>query len=193
MSQLSTSDSRNVIDKYKGVPNAQIVEDLDKSRIPLQIAIENLEHDFNMGTVVRNANAFNVSHVHIIGKKHYNRRGAMCTDKYLHIHHWESSENFIKTGEATALYNEVIKFWRDSGLTIYAIENTKDSKPLGSIGFDKKAVFIFGSENNGISKELLNAADEIVAIEQFGSTRSINVGVASGITMYEYVRQNVLN
>ncbi|MCL2869860.1 rRNA methyltransferase [Candidatus Saccharibacteria bacterium] len=180
MNQSFTSDSRNVVDKYKGLPNEAIVADLDKTRIPLQIAVENIEHDFNAGTIVRNSNAFNAAAVHIIGRKHYNRRGAMCTDKYLHINYWETVSAFQD-------------FVRKAGVRVVAIENNVPGvKPLKLYNFKHQTLLVFGSENSGISSELLALADDIVSIEQLGSTRSVNVGVASGIAMYEYVRQCVL-
>ncbi|MBR6965101.1 TrmH family RNA methyltransferase [Candidatus Saccharibacteria bacterium] len=171
-------DTRNLIDEYKGLSNEQVFEALSKKRNSLEVAIENVEHDFNIGTVVRNANSFNVSKVHIIGKKKYNRRGAMCTDKYLEILHWGSLEEFLKSQE---------------GRELVAIENnTPRALPLGDKKFTDKTTLVFGSENNGISPELLEKAADVRYIESFGSTRSVNVGVASGIAMYEWVRQLVI-
>ncbi|MDO4759857.1 MAG: TrmH family RNA methyltransferase, partial [Candidatus Saccharibacteria bacterium] len=139
---------------------------------------ENVEHDFNIGTVVRNANSFNVAKVHIIGRKKYNRRGAMCTDKYLEILHWDTIDEFLANQE---------------GRELVAIENnTPRALPLGEKKFKENTTLIFGSENNGISAELLEKAADVRYIESFGSTRSVNVGVASGIAMYEWVRQLVL-
>jgi tRNA G18 (ribose-2'-O)-methylase SpoU len=169
------NDTRNVIDQYKGWENEAIVADLDKSRLDLEVAIENLVHDFNMGTVVRNANAFNVRAVHIIGKKHYNRRGAMATDKYLHIFHHADLDEFVK--------NVKTRGYRITGVE----NNVPDAKPLHEVQLVKKTVLVFGSESEGLSPEMLKVADEIVKIEQFGSTRSVNVGVASGIMMYQYL------
>ncbi|MDR2336614.1 MAG: rRNA methyltransferase [Candidatus Nomurabacteria bacterium] len=170
-------DLRNVVDEYKGWSNEAIVADLDESRVDLEVAIENLAHDFNMGTVVRNANAFNVRAVHVIGKKHYNRRGAMATDKYLHIFHHASLDEFVK--------NIKTRGWKIIGIE----NNTPNAKPLNSFQFVKNTVLVFGSESTGLSPEMLAATDDIVKIEQFGSTRSVNVGVASGITMYQYLKQ----
>lgn len=168
-------DSRNLIDEYKGLSNEEVFAALDKKRSPLEVAIENVEHDFNIGTVVRNANSFNVSKVHIIGKKKYNRRGAMCTDKYLEIIHHANIEDFLATQE---------------GREIVAIENnTPRAKELHLKEFTKNTTLIFGSENNGITPELLEKAHDVRYIESFGSTRSVNVGVAAGIAMYEYTRQ----
>ncbi len=171
------NDTRNLIDKYKGLPNEEIVADLDKSRVPLEIAIENLAHDFNIGTIVRNANAFNVARVHIIGKRKYNRRGAMVTDKYLHIDHFATVEEFVADARAR-------------GCVLVAIDNNRpESKPLQGAEIREKSILIFGSESDGISQELLDQADQAFYIEQLGSTRSINVGCASAVAMYEAVRR----
>ena len=171
-------DTRNLIDEYKGLTNEQVFSKLSKNRAPLEIAIENVEHDFNIGSIVRTANSFNVAKVHIIGKKKYNRRGAMCTDKYLEIVHHSTIDGFLKTQEDRELV---------------AIENnTPRAKALHDKKFDKNTTLIFGSENNGISDELLEASTDVRFIESFGSTRSVNVGVAAGIAMYEYARQIIL-
>lgn len=174
-SDKAIDDPRNLIDEYKNLANEQIFDALEKKRTPLEIAIENVEHDFNIGSIVRTANSFNVKTVHIIGKKKYNRRGAMCTDKYLKIIHHPSIEDFLKTQENRELV---------------AIENnTPRAKPLHEKRFNKDTTLIMGSENNGISEELLSHSADVRYIESFGSTRSVNVGAASAIAMYEYTRQ----
>lgn len=171
-------DTRNLVDEYKGLANEQVFDALNKKRTPLEIAIENVEHDFNIGSIVRTANSFNVQKVHIIGKKKYNRRGAMCTDKYLEIVHHQTVEDFLQT---------------QTGRELIAIENNVErAEPLSKKHFAKETTLIFGSENSGITKELLSKAHDVRFIESFGSTRSVNVGVAAGIAMYEYVRQNIL-
>ena len=169
-------DTRNLIDKYKGLDNEVIIADLDKSRSPLELAIENLAHDFNIGTIIRNANAWNVSKVHIIGKKKYNRRGAMVTDRYLHILHHPTPADFLSTQQ---------------GRILIAIENNVcQAKPLSAAKFPLQTTLIFGSESDGISVELLKSAHHTYFIEQLGSTRSINVGCASAIAIYEYFRRH---
>lgn len=171
-------DTRNLIDEFKGLANEQVFNTLEESRTSLEIAIENVEHDFNIGTIVRSANSFNVKKVHIVGRKKYNRRGAMCTDKYLRILHHATLEDFLKTQE---------------GRELIAIENNvPKAQPLHEKTFVQNATLIFGSENSGLTPELLEKAHDIRYIESFGSTRSVNVGVAAGIAMYEWARQNVL-
>lgn len=172
-------DTRNLIDEYKGLENEQVFDALSKKRTGLEIAIENVEHDFNIGSIVRTANSFNVSKVHIIGKKKYNRRGAMCTDKYLEIVHHPTLDDFLKT---------------QNNKELVAIENnTPRAKELHDKIFVKNTTLIFGSENSGISKDLLEKAADVRYIESFGSTRSVNVGAAAAIAMYEWTRQNVLD
>ncbi|MBR5389404.1 TrmH family RNA methyltransferase [Candidatus Saccharibacteria bacterium] len=170
-------DTRNLVDEYKGMTNEQVFDALSKKRNELEVAIENVSHDFNIGTIVRNANSFNASKVHIIGKKKYNRRGAMCTDKYLEIYHWINWEDFVQDQ-------------RKRGREMVAIENnTPRAKGLFDKKFISKTTLIFGSESDGITPELLEAVDDVRLIESFGSTRSVNVGVAGGIAMYEWARQ----
>ena len=168
-------DTRNLVDEYKGLSNEQVFAALAKKRTPLEIAIENVEHDFNIGTIVLSANSFNVTKVHIIGKKKYNRRGAMCTDKYLEIIHHATIADFLRTQQDREL--------------IAIEDNTPRATELHLKKFSQNTTLIFGSENSGITKELLEHAADVRYIESFGSTRSVNVGVAAGIAMYEYTRQ----
>lgn len=171
------NDTRNVIDKYKGLSVAEIKDDLDRSRHDFHVAIENFQHDFNIGTIARNANAFNAAGIHIIGRRHWNRRGAMKTEAYMNIFHHETVMEFIDWA-------------KQNNLKLIAIDNQKGSKKLNEVELEKGSILVFGNESDGLSKEMVEACKEMVAIEQFGSTRSVNVGVASGILMYEFVRQN---
>lgn len=173
------NDTRNVIDKYKGLTVAEIKDDLDRSRHDFHVAIENFQHDFNIGTIARNANAFNAAGIHIIGRRHWNRRGAMKTEAYMNIFHHETVAEFIGWAKR-------------NNLKLIAVDNQKGSKKLNEIELEKGSILVFGNESDGLSKEMVEACKEMVAIEQFGSTRSVNVGVASGILMYEFVRQNYL-
>jgi tRNA G18 (ribose-2'-O)-methylase SpoU len=171
---LLDGDRRNVEDKYRYWTVDAIKADLDKSRVDLHIAIENWQHDLNIGTIVRNANAFNVAAVHIIGKRHWNRRGAMVTDRYLNIFQHQTIDDFLETVKDRH---------------IIAVDNLSSAEPLSSIKLPKKAVLVFGGEGPGLSEEMQKAAEKMVMIEQLGSTRSVNVGVAAGIVMYEWMQQ----
>jgi tRNA G18 (ribose-2'-O)-methylase SpoU len=173
-------DTRNLKDHLKGLENEVVKAELDKNRSKLEVAIENVEHDFNAGTIVRSANNFNVQKLHIIGRKKYNRRGAMCTDKYLHVEYWPDIDSFIKDQKSR-------------NREIVAIENNTKCKPLAEKVFKPETTLVFGSEGSGISEELLSKVDEVREIESTGSTRSINVGVAAGIAMYEWFRQNQIS
>lgn len=176
------TDTRNLQDQYKGLSNEQVFAELEQGRNNLEVAIENVTHDFNAGTIVRSANNFNAAKVHIIGKKKYNRRGAMCTDKYLEIVYWPSLEEFIDDQKAR-------------GRRVVAIENhTERAEPLSQANFvgEQGVTLLFGGESDGLSEGALAEADEVREIESFGSTRSVNVGVAAGIAMYEWARQCVL-
>ena len=175
---LHSGDSRNVLDQYRYWTVAAIKADLDKSRVNLHVAIENWQHDLNIGTIVRNANAFNVFAVHIIGKRHWNRRGAMVTDRYLDIFQHATVEEFVKAVKDRH---------------IIAVDNLPGSVSLSQTKLPKKAVLVFGGEGPGLSDEMVAASEMMVAIEQFGSTRSVNVGVASGIAMYAWVQQHALS
>lgn len=172
------NDTRNVIDKYKGQPVETIRSDLDTSRHAVEIAIENLERDFNMGTIVRSANAFNVRTIHIVGRRQWNKRGAMKTDAYMHVEYHESVAAFQRAVQ---------------GKQIVAIDNVEGSVQLSRTELPASdVVLVFGSEGQGLSDDMLAASDVCVAIEQFGSTRSLNVGVAAGIVMYEWLRRHRL-
>jgi len=176
---LEKGDDRNVLDKYRYWKVAAIKEDLDATRIPLEIAIENLSRDYNMGTIVRCANAFNIKRVHIIGRKQWNKRGAMVTDVYMNILYHDDVQAFKATMD---------KEKRD----IIAVDIVEGATPLSSTPLPESVVLVFGAEGPGLSAELLKVAKQTVMIEQLGSTRSINVGVAAGIAMYSWVQAHVL-
>ncbi|HEY4556716.1 MAG TPA: RNA methyltransferase [Enteractinococcus sp.] len=174
---LAEGDRRNVADHYRYWTVEAIVADLDTKRHPLHIAIENWQHDFNIGTVVRTANAFNVAGVHIIGRRRWNRRGAMVTDKYMHVHHHPTVEDFLA--------------WADSeGLPVLGVDLFPDSVPIETFEFPEACVMVFGQEGPGLSEAIHQAAEATLSIAQYGSTRSINAGSAAGIAMHSWIRQH---
>jgi tRNA G18 (ribose-2'-O)-methylase SpoU len=176
---VKNGDTRNVVDKYKQWSVEAIAADLANSAFQVHIAIENYQHDYNIGSIVRSANAFNVAGVHIIGKRHWNRRGAMSTEKYLQVYQHESADAFVQWSQA-------------NHLQIVGIDNIPGSYALAKADLPTNSVLVFGQEGPGLSPEMQKYCSYIVAIEQFGSTRSVNVGVAAGIIMYEWVRRNVI-
>jgi tRNA G18 (ribose-2'-O)-methylase SpoU len=175
---LENGDRRNVLDQYRYWSVAAIVADLDKKRNPLRIAIENWQHDLNIGSVVRTANAFNVASVHIVGKRDWNRRGAMVTDKYLHVIHHPDVADF--------------KAWFDErGIEIIGIDNVASSTSLESAKLPKECVLLFGQEGAGMSDEAVKACSRVLAISQYGSTRSMNASAAGAIAMYAWGMQHL--
>lgn len=172
-------DSRNVIDEFKGVAHEEIIERLDAEDHGLIIALENTERDFNAGSIVRSANAFGVRHVYIIGRRQWNKRGAMATNKYLHVY-------FLPT------LDEFLDEMKRQNRRVIAVDNIPGSVPISKTNLPKNAVLVFGQEGPGVSKQLAEAAEQIVAIEQFGSTRSINLGAAAAVVMYCWLQQHVL-
>lgn len=174
---LEQGDRRNVVDRYRYWRREAIVSDLDVRRHPFHVAIENFQHDHNIGTVVRTANAFAAAAVHIVGRRRWNRRGAMVTDRYQHLHHHDS----ISALQAYAA---------EHGLTIVGVDNTPGAVRLESCELPRDCLLLFGQEGPGLSAESHAAAELRVSIAQFGSTRSINAGVAAGIVMHAWVRQH---
>lgn len=174
---LEHGDRRNVADRYRYWTVAAIVEDLDRDPFPVEVAIENWEHDFNIGTVVRNANAFGVRRVHVVGRRRWNRRGAMVTDRYLHVEHHPGMSALVADAAA-----------RD--LTIVGIDNVEGSVPIESVELPRRSLLVFGQEGPGLSPTARAAAAMICSITMYGSSRSINAGVASGIALHAWVRQH---
>jgi len=175
---LEQGDRRNVLDQYRYWSVAAIVADLDKRRNPLHIAIENWQHDLNIGSIVRTANAFNVSGVHIIGKRDWNRRGAMVTDKYLHVFHHPTVADF--------------KAWfAERGIEIIGIDNVDGASELESAKLPRDCVLLLGQEGAGMSEEAINSCSRVLSIAQTGSTRSINASAAGAIAMYAWGLQHL--
>ena len=174
---LRDGDRRNVLDRYRYWLREAIVEDLDLRRHPFHVAIENWQHDLNIGTVVRNANAFLASAVHIVGDRKWNRRGAMVTDRYQHLEHHSTVDQFVTSMIAREL-------------TVVGIDNLPGAQPIETTALPKNCVLVFGQEGPGLSPQVRNVAELVLSITQFGSTRSINAGVASGIAMHTWIRQH---
>lgn len=173
---LANGDRRNVIDEYRYWRIEAIVADLDTHRHPFHVAIENWTSDMNIGTVVRNANAFNAAGVHVIGNRRWNRRGAMVTDRYLHVHHHPDTAAFVAWAA-------------EAGLPVIGIDNIVGSIPLETFVLPEACAMVFGQEGPGLSGAAREAADVVCSIAMYGSTRSLNAGVASGIAMYAWARR----
>ncbi|HET7277663.1 MAG TPA: TrmH family RNA methyltransferase [Dermatophilaceae bacterium] len=172
---LREGDRRNVVDRYRYWRQEAIVADLDTRRHAFHVAIENWGHDFNIGSVVRTANAFNAAAFHIVGKRRWNRRGAMVTDRYQHEYHHATVEDLLG--------------W--AAMPLVGIDNLPGSIPLETYDLPRECVLVFGQEGPGLSPEMRAACDVVLHIEQFGSTRSLNAGAAAAIAMHAWVRRHV--
>jgi tRNA G18 (ribose-2'-O)-methylase SpoU len=174
---LAHGDRRNVVDRYRYWTVEAIVADLDQRRHPFHVAIENFGHDLNIGTVVRTANAFLAAEVHIVGRRRWNRRGAMVTDRYQHLRHHTD-------------VGALLGFAADEGLTVVAVDNAPGAVPIETAQLPERALLLFGQEGPGLTEDARAGAGLSVSIAQFGSTRSINAGVAAGIAMHAWIRQH---
>ena len=173
---LAQGDRRNVVDRYRYWRREAIVADLDPRRHPFHVAIENWQHDLNIGTVVRTANAFLAREVHIVGRRRWNRRGAMVTDRYQHLRHHEDVAGLLAWAA-------------EERLPVIGIDNLPGAVPLETAELPRACVFLFGQEGPGLSESARAGLDVVCSIAQFGSTRSINAGVASGIAMHAWIRR----
>ena len=174
---LSAGDRRNVADRYRYWRHEAIVADLDGRRHPFHVAVENWQHDLNIGAVVRNANAFLAAEVHIVGRRRWNRRGAMVTDRYQHVRHHPTLEAFgaWAAGEA---------------LPVLGIDNLPGAVPIDGYPLPRRCALLLGQEGPGLSEAARELAAAVLAIRQFGSTRSINAAAASAVAMHEWVRRH---
>ena len=174
---LAAGDRRNVTDIYRYWRGEAIVADLDARRHPFHVAVENWEHDLNIGSVVRNANAFLAAEVHIVGRRRWNRRGAMVTDRYQHVRHHPTLAAFAAWA-------------RESRLPVLGVDNLPGSVAIDAYELPRECALLFGQEGPGLSEEARSLSDAVLAIRQFGSTRSINAAAASAVAMHEWVRRH---
>ena len=172
------ADRAKIIEKIDNFEThvVPIIADIDARRHPLHIAIENFGNDANIGAVVRTANAFAVDTVHIVGRRRWNRRGAMVTDRYQHLMHHDTTEDLL--GHAAA-----------AGLTVVAVDNVPGAVRLEDTTLPRECLLVFGQEGPGVSPAAATGAAFTVSIAQFGSTRSINAAVAAGIAMHSWIRR----
>ena len=175
---LANGDTRNVVDVYRYWSMDAIVADLDEHRHPFHVAIENWQHDMNIGSIVRSANAFGADTVHIVGRKRWNKRGAMVTDRYQHVIHHETVEAFTAWAAT-------------ENLPILAIDNVPGCVKIETFALPERCVLLFGQEGPGLSPEAIAASEAVIEITQFGSTRSINASAAAAVAMHAWVMQHV--
>jgi tRNA G18 (ribose-2'-O)-methylase SpoU len=175
---LERGDTRNVTDEYRYWTMEAIVADLDTKRHDFHVAIENWQHDLNIGSIVRTANAFAARTVHIVGRRRWNKRGAMVTDRYQHVLHHPTIDDFVA-------------WCRAEKLPIIGVDNVPGSVPIESAGLPSACVLLFGQEGPGLSPEAIQASDRVVEITQYGSTRSLNASAAAAIIMHSWIREHV--
>lgn len=175
---LERGDTRNVIDAYRYWTMEAIVADLDSKRHDFHVAIENWQHDLNIGSIVRTANAFAAQTVHIVGRRRWNKRGAMVTDRYQHVVHHPTIDEFVEWCES-------------AGLAVIGVDNVPGSVPIESTSLPRDCVLLFGQEGPGLSPEAIAASSMVVEITQFGSTRSLNASAAAAIVMHSWIREHV--
>jgi tRNA G18 (ribose-2'-O)-methylase SpoU len=174
---LREGDRRNVADQYRYWRLDAIVADLDARRHPFHVAVENWQHDLNIGSVVRTANAFLAAAVHIVGRRRWNRRGAMVTDRYQHVVHHPTVD-------------ALLTWTRERDLTVLAVDNLPGAVPLETYDLPERCVLLFGQEGPGLSAAARDGADAVLSIAQYGSTRSINAGAAAAIAMHAWIRRH---
>ena len=174
---LKDGDRRNVVDAYRYWTLEAIVADLDARRHDFHVAIENFAHDFNIGSVVRTANAFLAKEVHIVGRKRWNRRGAMVTDRYQHVRHHSTP-------------GELAQWCADNDLVLLGIDNLPGAVPLETFDLPRNAVLLLGQESVGLSDEAREHCAAVLSIAQYGSTRSMNAGAAAAIAMHAWIRRH---
>ena len=174
---LRDGDRRNVVDRYRYWSMEAIVADLDTRRHDFHVAIENWQHDFNIGTIVRTANAFLAAEVHIVGNRRWNRRGAMVTDRYQHVRHHV---------DVPALADHLHSL--PDPVRLLGIDNLPGSARLETMEIPRRVCFLFGQEGPGLSADAREVVDATFSIAQFGSTRSINASAAAAIAMHSWVR-----
>ncbi len=180
---LRDGDRRNVVDRYRYWRMEAVVADLDTRRHPVHVAIENWRHDLNIGSVVRTANAVNVAAFHVVGKRRWNRRGAMVTDRYQHEHHHPDAAALLAWA-ATAGHG-------GGRLPLVGVDNVPGSVPLETHDLPRACVLVFGQEGDGLTPAMQDACDVVLHIAQFGSTRSVNAGAAAAVAMHAWVRRHV--
>jgi len=173
---LAEGDRRNVVDRYRYWTLEAIVADLDTRRHDFHVAIENWQHDFNIGTIVRTANAFLAAEVHIVGNRRWNRRGAMVTDRYQHVRHHPTVA-------------DLAAYLHGLDVSLIGIDNLPGSLHLETMTVPRRVCFLFGQEGPGLSEAAREACDGTFSIAQFGSTRSINASAAAAIAMHAWIRE----
>ena len=180
---LRDGDRRNVVDRYRYWRVEAVLADLDAHRHPFHVAIENWRHDLNIGSVVRTANAMGAAAFHVVGRRRWNRRGAMVTDRYQHEHHHPDPAALLAWAESAGT--------GAARLPLVGVDNVPGSVALETYDLPRECVLVLGQESAGLTAPMQEACDVVLHIAQFGSTRSMNAGAAAAIAMHAWVRRHV--
>lgn len=175
---LAAGDDRNVVDAYRYWRTDAVAADLAARAHPFHVAVENLAHDMNIGSIVRSANAFGAAGVHVVGRRRWNRRGAMVTDRYLAVHHHPGA-------------GELAAWAAQAGLVVVGVDTVPGARALEGTALPRDCVLVFGAEGPGLSPVALEHCALVVSITQYGSTRSLNAGAAAAVAMHAWVAQHV--
>jgi len=174
---LRLGDSRNIEDRFRYLTVEAIREQLDQTRQPVEVAIENWQHDLNIGSLVRTSNAFNVNAIHIIGNKRWNQHGALMTDKYMTLHHHATVSDFLHHCQS-------------QDLPVIGIDNVPGAVPIETAALPKRCVLVFGNEGTGLTEEAIAGCGATYFVTQNGSVRSMNASAAGAIALYAWRQQS---
>ena len=177
MNDVMPYDKRNVVDHFKYWNKEAINAVLECKAHNFSVAMEHWTRDLNIGSFIRNSNAFAARETHYIGQRNYDRRGTVGTHHYVRLQHHKSVEDFVTLA-------------KEKSYTILAVDNVNGAKAIETYDLPEMSMFVFGEESTGITDKMRQAADDLVYIKQYGSVRSLNAGVASGVVMYEWVKQH---
>ncbi|BAR06408.1 tRNA/rRNA methyltransferase [Scardovia inopinata] len=181
---LDNGDSRNIMDRYRYWTVDAIKADLDRrGRHSFEVAIENWTHDFNIGSIVRTANAFTARGVHIIGPHKWNRKGSLMTELYQSVDYYASIDEFVHAVRTRD---------QESGqhTRLIALDIVPGAVPIESYQFPEQCILLFGAEGPGLTSRALEIADDVVYITQYGSVRSLNAGAAAAVAMHAWMMQH---
>lgn len=173
---------KNVHEFLQTLAVEEIKEYCQRRTIPHAVAMTHISGDFNLGTVVRNANFFGFEKVYYIGGgKQYDRRSTVGTHHYTPMEYYTTVDEFFK--EINGIYSPI------------AVENNinYNCHDYHKFSYPNRTVLIFGEEQAGLSDDVLTRCSGIVTIPSEGSVRSLNVGTASGILMAHLRMLNDIN
>ena len=158
------------------MPRSEIRGELDRLRHPFRIAIDRAKNPFNIGSIIRTAHSILVKEVILIGTEPWYERAAMGMQRYENIVEMPDERSFLEAAS-------------EGGWHVIAFEKDHAEAGLWDASIPENAVLVFGNEDDGCSHDILEAADQVVAIPMFGINHSYPISVAAGIAMAEWARR----